>query len=59
MIFDQKTLFMSTTNESNINKIIWLRTNNPLILEMANGYFEAMWGKTKKNIDKALPKKIG
>jgi sugar-specific transcriptional regulator TrmB len=43
MIFDKKTLFVSTTNESDINKMIWLRTNNPLILEMANRYFEAMW----------------
>jgi DNA-binding MarR family transcriptional regulator len=43
MIFDRKTLFISTTSENNINKMIWLRTNNPLILEMAIGYFEAMW----------------
>lgn len=43
MIFDKETLFFSTTTESNINKMIWLRTDNPLILEMANGYFESMW----------------
>jgi sugar-specific transcriptional regulator TrmB len=59
MIFDKETLFVSTTNETNINKMIWLRTNNPLILEMANGYFEAMWEKAKKTIDTSLPKKIG
>ena len=57
MIFDKKTLFISTTNETNLNKIIWLRTNNPLILEMANGYFEAMWEKAKKTIDAPEPKK--
>lgn len=45
MMFDRKTLFVSTTEESNINKMVWLRTNNPLMLEMANGYFEAMWEK--------------
>jgi len=45
MIFDRKTLFVSTTKESDINKMVWLRTNNPLILEMANSYFEAMWEK--------------
>jgi sugar-specific transcriptional regulator TrmB len=45
MIFDKKTLFVSTTKEPDINKMIWLRTNNPLIVEMANGYFEAMWQK--------------
>ena len=58
MIFDRKTLFVSTTNETNINKMIWLRTNNPLILEMANGYFEATWEKAKKTIDTSLPKEI-
>jgi sugar-specific transcriptional regulator TrmB len=51
MIFDKETLFISTTSETNINKMIWLRTNNPLILEMANGYFEAKWEKAKKTID--------
>jgi sugar-specific transcriptional regulator TrmB len=45
IIFDRKTLFVSTVKEKNINKMIWLRTNNPLILEMANGYYEAMWEK--------------
>jgi sugar-specific transcriptional regulator TrmB len=43
MIFDKKTLFVSTTEKSDINKMIWLRTTNPLILEMANRYYEAMW----------------
>jgi sugar-specific transcriptional regulator TrmB len=49
MIFDMKTLFVATTKETNINKVTWLRTNNPLILEMANGYFEAMWKKATKS----------
>jgi sugar-specific transcriptional regulator TrmB len=49
MIFDKKTLFVSTTNESDINKMVWLRTNNPLILEMANDYFEGMWEKATKS----------
>jgi sugar-specific transcriptional regulator TrmB len=50
MIFDRKTLFVSTTNESDINKMVWLRTNNPLILEMANGYFEAMCEEAIENV---------
>jgi hypothetical protein len=45
MIFDKETLFVSTTKEININKMIWFRTNNPLMLEMAKGYFEALWEK--------------
>jgi sugar-specific transcriptional regulator TrmB len=43
MIFDEKTLFISTTKESDINKMIWLRTNNPFIVEMANSYFGYLW----------------
>jgi sugar-specific transcriptional regulator TrmB len=45
MIFDKETLFVSTTKEININKMVWFRTNNPLMLEMAKGYFEALWEK--------------
>ncbi len=48
MIFDKETLFVSTTKETNINKMIWLRTKNPLILEMAKGYYEALWEKASE-----------
>ena len=44
--FDNQVLFVSTSKNSNINKMIWFRTTNPLLLEMANGYFEAMWNCT-------------
>jgi DNA-binding MarR family transcriptional regulator len=50
MIFDKKTLFISTKEESNINKMLWLRSNNPFIVELANSYFEAMW-KNSNNRD--------
>jgi sugar-specific transcriptional regulator TrmB len=49
MIFDRKTLFVSTTEKSDINKMIWLETNNPLIVEMANGYFEGLWEKASES----------
>ena len=49
MIFDMKTLFVSTTNEADINKMIWLRTTNPSVVEMAKGYFEAMWEKATES----------
>ena len=48
MIFDKETLFVSTTKENNINKMIWLRTKNPIILEMAKGYYEALWEKASE-----------
>jgi sugar-specific transcriptional regulator TrmB len=54
MIFDKKTLFISTKKESNINKMHWLRSNNPFIVEMANSYFETIWKKAKET-DKIYP----
>jgi sugar-specific transcriptional regulator TrmB len=49
MIFDKKTLFVSTKKESDINKMVWLRTNNPLLLELTNDYFEAKWKNATEN----------
>ena len=43
MIFDKKTLFLSIKKEPNINKMQWLFSNNPFLLEMANSYFETQW----------------
>jgi len=48
MIFDKKTLLISTKKERNINKMCWLRSNNPFIVEMANSYFETIWEKAKE-----------
>jgi predicted transcriptional regulator len=45
MIFDKKTVFISTEKERDINRMHWLRSNNPSIVEMANSYFESMWEK--------------
>lgn len=50
MIFDKKTLFISTKKTNDINKMIWLRTNNPIILEMANYYYEALWEESSKTV---------
>jgi hypothetical protein len=54
MIFDKKTLFTPTKKESNINKMCWLRSNNPFIVEMANSYFETTWEKATET-DKIYP----
>lgn len=43
MIFDDKTLFLSTEKASDITQIVWLRTNKPSLLEMAKVYFEQLW----------------
>ena len=45
MIFDKETLFVSTEKQISIDKMVWFRTNKPLMLEMAKGYFEALWEK--------------
>ncbi|MCW4045822.1 MAG: hypothetical protein NWE94_09945 [Candidatus Bathyarchaeota archaeon] len=47
MIFDKKTALISTTQESNINKMLWLRSNNQFIVDMANSYFENLWFNAK------------
>jgi len=58
MIFDKKTLFISTKEESNLNKMRWLCTNNPFIVEMANSYFENLWSTaTKETEDNPLCRK--
>jgi len=54
MIFDKKTLFLSIKKETNINKMLWLRTTNSSMLEMANSYFETMWEKAA-NANKIYP----
>jgi sugar-specific transcriptional regulator TrmB len=43
IIFDKKTLFLSTRKEPNINKMRWLYSNNPFLLEIVNNYYEAQW----------------
>jgi sugar-specific transcriptional regulator TrmB len=43
MIFDRKTLFLSTRKDANINRMRWLYSNNPFLLEMANSYYETLW----------------
>ena len=43
MIFDKKKLFLSTRKDANINKMRWLYSNNPSLLEIANSYYETLW----------------
>lgn len=43
MIFDKKKLFLSTRKDANINKMRWLYSNNPSLLEMTNSYYETLW----------------
>jgi sugar-specific transcriptional regulator TrmB len=43
MIFDKKKLFLSTRKDANINKMRWLYSNNPALLEITNSYYETLW----------------
>jgi sugar-specific transcriptional regulator TrmB len=43
VIFDKKILYLSTVNEEKIEDMIWLRSNNGFLVEMANNYFETLW----------------
>jgi sugar-specific transcriptional regulator TrmB len=55
VIFDKKILYLSTSNEENISDMVWLRSNNGFLVEMANNYFETLWSasnsqKENKNV---------
>jgi sugar-specific transcriptional regulator TrmB len=43
VIFDKKILYLSTVNEKRIIDMVWLRSNNGFLVEMANNYFETLW----------------
>jgi sugar-specific transcriptional regulator TrmB len=43
VIFDKKIVYMATINEKQIKDMVWLRSNNASIVEMANQYFETLW----------------
>jgi sugar-specific transcriptional regulator TrmB len=42
-VFDKKNVHISIQNENRIEKMSWLCTNNPLIVDMANYQFENLW----------------
>jgi sugar-specific transcriptional regulator TrmB len=52
VIFDKKTVYISTINEKQIKDMVWLRSNNESIAEMANRYFETLWNKEEKEKQK-------
>ena len=43
VIFDKKTMYISTVNEKQIRDMVWLRSNNGFLVEMANNYFDTLW----------------
>jgi hypothetical protein len=52
--FDKKTVFIATSDEKIIKNMIWLRSNNSPIIELANKYFENIWNEqeqTKNNTE--------
>ncbi len=52
VIFDKKTVYIATLNEKQIKDMVWLRSNNEPIAEMANRYFETLWNTGKKEKQK-------
>jgi hypothetical protein len=43
VVFDKKTMFVSTHKEKHIKDMTWLCSNNPFLVELAKGYFENLW----------------
>ena len=47
-LFDDRNLIMDTVADAPLRKTDILWSNNPCIVEMANGYFERLWSQSKK-----------
>jgi sugar-specific transcriptional regulator TrmB len=52
VIFDKKTVYIATMNEKQIKDMVWLRSSNEPIAEMANRYFDTLWNKVEKEKQK-------
>jgi sugar-specific transcriptional regulator TrmB len=50
VIFDKKIMYVSTMNEQQMKDMVWLRSNNGFLVEMANNYFETLWSSGKDSI---------
>lgn len=46
VIFDKKIMYLSTQKEKQTKDMVWLRSNNGFLVEMANNYFESLWSNT-------------
>ncbi|MCW4018738.1 MAG: hypothetical protein NWF00_08715 [Candidatus Bathyarchaeota archaeon] len=53
-IFDRKTVFIAMCEEKLMKNMVWLRSNNAPIVEMANKYFETSWKESEQPKDKTL-----
>jgi len=55
VVFDKKIMYLSTQMEKQTKDMVWLRSNNGFLVEMANNYFESLWSNTldAKNVASA------
>ena len=42
-IIDEKKLLVATSRNNQLEKMTWLFSNNPFIVELANSYFKKLW----------------
>jgi sugar-specific transcriptional regulator TrmB len=49
VIFDKKVMYVSTQIEKQIKDMVWLRSNNGFLIQMANNYFECLWSNTPES----------
>ena len=43
VIFDKKTMFVSTQKEEQMKDTSWLYSNNQFLVELGNSYFKSLW----------------
>jgi sugar-specific transcriptional regulator TrmB len=51
VIFDKKIMYVSTQKEKQTKDMVWLRSNNGFLVEMANNYFESLWSNPVENLN--------
>ncbi len=58
VIFDKKIMYVSTQTEKQIKDMVWLRSNNGFLVQMANNYFDCLWSNAPESaaaFAKSLP----
>ncbi len=57
VIFDKKIMYVSTQNEKQMKDMVWLRSNNGFLVEMANNYFDSLWSNSVETLINKDPSK--
>lgn len=54
VIFDKKIMYVSTQTEKQIKDMVWLRSNNGFLVQMANNYFDCLWSNSVESVNNTV-----